>query len=450
MNSTATPQQDVQDGPAANTVTYTLRSKGLWLVIGLMLVISAIAEAIGDFTIPLGAAALTLLPMIWGLLMGLLISAQRIRPLPVALQNAATVVMGVAVLWLCARLSLTLGPNIPIILEAGPALLLQELGNVFGAILLALPLAVLLRMGPATVGATFSIDREGAFAMVSERFGSGSQQYRGVLSMYIFGTLFGAVIISVIASLVDSFGVFDPLALAMGAGMGSGSMLAAGSAVLAAAHPEVADQVVAIATTANVIAALLGVYLGVWVSLPIADRFYKLLTKRQRSRAVDATVKSATDLHATASEGPQAKVPLWVSLLVLSCAGIIVTIIGSGAFSADVLVSYLLMAALTAGSIGLARLTRGKIPGIVVVFTLGALLTSPISPVADWILATTAPVDFLSVITVMLSVAGLTLGKDLPMLKNIGWKILPVGTVVITATFLASAVIAEFVLGYWG
>ena len=37
----------------------------------------------------------------------------------------------------------------------------------FGSILLALPLAVLLRMGPATVGATFSIDREPSFAMVT-------------------------------------------------------------------------------------------------------------------------------------------------------------------------------------------------------------------------------------------------------------------------------------------
>ncbi len=106
-------------------------------------------------------------------------------------------------------------PNIQLLFEAGPALLLQELGHLFGTIALALPLAVLLRMGPATVGATFSIDREGSFAMVSERYGPDSDQYRGVLSMYVFGTLFGAVLISLIASLATSFNIFDPLALAM-------------------------------------------------------------------------------------------------------------------------------------------------------------------------------------------------------------------------------------------
>ena len=47
--------------------------------------------------------------------------------------------------------------------------------GVFGSLLLALPLAVLLRMGPATVGATFSIDREPSFAMVTSRFGADSR-----------------------------------------------------------------------------------------------------------------------------------------------------------------------------------------------------------------------------------------------------------------------------------
>ncbi|MDI3279596.1 DUF3100 domain-containing protein, partial [Arthrobacter sp. AL08] len=58
-------------------------------------------------------------------------------------------------------------------------------------------------------------------------------------------------------------------------------------------------------------------------------------------------------------------------------------------------------------------------------------------------------VDFLSIATVMLTLAGLSLGKDIPLLKNIGWKIIPVGLVAITASFLLSTVIAEFALGLW-
>jgi hypothetical protein len=245
--------------------------------------------------------------------------------------------MGAAVLVLVARLSFTLGPNIPFLLDAGPALLLQEVGNIIGPICLALPLAVMLRMGAATVGATFSIDREGAFAMVTERFGTNSQQYRGVLSMYIFGSVFGAVIISLIASLASSLGIFDWRALAMGAGVGSGSMMAAGTASVTAAHPEFADQILALSTTANLIASIAGVYLGVWVALPLADRFYRFLTRRQGAKdgaktavSAEKVLKTSGDLAAAVTDVPLVKMPLWISLAIIGLAGVAVSSVLAG------------------------------------------------------------------------------------------------------------------------
>ena len=140
-------------------IAVSFSSPGLWVLIVLMVVVAAIAQLIGPFVFPVGNASILMLPMIWALLLGALISGQRIKPLPIDLQHVANALVNVAVLILCARLSFAMGPQLPALLAAGPALLLQELGNVFGAILLALPLAVALRMGPATVGATFSIDR---------------------------------------------------------------------------------------------------------------------------------------------------------------------------------------------------------------------------------------------------------------------------------------------------
>lgn len=442
-------------GLAARTLL-TLRSPRLWILIGLIAAISAAAQAIGPVVIPLGIASVTLLPMIWGIVGGAVVSGQRIKPLPIDLQQAATVIMGVAVLFLCARLSFTIGPNILMLFQAGPALLLQEVGHLFGTIALALPLAVLLRMGPATVGATFSIDREGSFAMVSERYGSDSPQYRGVLSMYVFGTVFGAIIVSLIASIAASLGVFDPLALAMGAGVGSGSMMAAAAAVIVAQHPEMQDQVLAMAATSNLITGILGLYIGVWVSLPIADRFYKFLTRNANATLPGRKAKGGMETAAvktvaeTVLEKPKVHVPLWTSLIIISAAGLIVAMIAAKTFSWQMVVVYVLLSALVVAGLGVARLTRGKLPAIIVVITVGALLTSPISPIAAWLVEVSNSVDFLSIITVMLTIAGLSLGKDLPMLKSIGWKIIPVGTVAITASFLLSAVVAEFALGLWG
>ncbi|WP_129656387.1 DUF3100 domain-containing protein [Rothia halotolerans] len=455
------PQPSVAPAPgratsAGEAFLYTFRTPQLWLLVALIVVIAGLAQAIGPAEISLGPASITMLPMIWGLILAAVLSAQKLKPMPAGLQHAAGLIMGVAVLLLCARLSLTMGPNIPLILEAGPALLLQEFGNVFGTILLALPLAVLLRMGPATVGATFSVDREAAFAMVTNRFGSDSPQYRGVLSMYVFGSVFGAVIATLIASLATSLGIFDPLALAMGSGIGSGSMMAAGASAVAAAHPEMQDQILALATTANLIASLAGIYLGVWVSLPVADRFYRLLT---RNRDAEATGRKsigtmATEqLHAVKdamTQGPEVRVPLWNILAILCGAGLVVAVIAERSFTWDMVWTYLLLAALVAVSMGVTRISRGKVPALIVLVTLGMLVSSPISPVAGWVAEASESVDFLSVITMMLTVAGLSLGKDMPMLRSIGWKIVPVGVVGIAATFVCSTIIAEFVLGLVG
>ena len=427
-------------------ISMSFRDQGLWLLIALLVAIAAIAQFIGPSSIPVGNASIVLLPMIWALLMGVLISGQQIRPLPIDLQHTANAIMGVAVLILCARLSLTLGPQLPALFAAGPALLLQELGNVFGSILLALPLAVLLRMGPATVGATFSIDREPSFAMVTSRFGADSPQYRGVLSMYVFGSIFGAIIVSLVASVISALGIFDWRALAMGAGVGSGSMMAAGIASVTAAHPEAADTIAALATTANLIASLAGVYLALYISLPLADHFYRFLTRNQKDGGT-ATLNRMGAIAAQVLDTPKVNLPHWTSLLILSVAGLVTAAIVRKGFSFDMVVTYAVLAGTVALGLWISTLTKGRIPALIVVITLGCLATVPGVPTADWLIATSASVDFLSVITLMLAIAGLSIGKDLPMLKEIGWKILPVGFVVIGATFLASTVIAQFVLG---
>ncbi|WP_454294298.1 DUF3100 domain-containing protein [Salana multivorans] len=436
--------------PSPRTFSIGLRDRGLWLLIGLMVVIASIAQLIGPLEIPIGNASVMLLPMIWALLMGVLVSGQTFRPFPVDLQHTANAIMSVAVLVLCARLSLTLGQQIPALLAAGPALLLQEFGNVFGALLLALPLAVLLRMGPATVGATFSIDREPSFAMVTSRFGSDSPQYRGVLSMYVFGSILGAIIVSLVASLLSAAGIFRWEALAMGAGVGSGSMMAAGIASLAAAHPEQAEAIAAMATTANLIAALVGVYLAMYISLPLADRFYRFLTRRESqrgpSKATEMTKQAASAMAAKVLDVPKVNISTLTCLLILGGAGLVTATIAAGRFSFDMVLTYLLMSAMVALGVWAAKASNGKVPALIVVITVGTYITSPWCPFAPWVLETAASVDFLSVITLMLAIAGLSIGKDLPMLRQIGWKIIPVGFVVIGATFLASTLIAEGVL----
>ncbi|WP_455835500.1 DUF3100 domain-containing protein [Pseudarthrobacter siccitolerans] len=442
-------------------------------IAALALVIAVAVQFIGQAKIDVGIGSIIIFPMVWGLILGLLVSIQKFKPLGIDLQRVAAALVGVAVLLLVARLAFNIGPSLPTLLKAGPALLLQEVGHLLGTIVLALPLAVLLRMGKATVGATFSLDREPSFAMVSEKYGPDSDQYRGVLAMYVFGTLFGAVYITLLTSLVANWKIFDPLALAMGAGVGSGSMMAASAASIVASYPADQEAILGMAAVSNLITTILGVYVGIYIALPLADRFYKLLTRKQTAREEAAAVtagasaggpaaRNTADIDREAAQAEEnrrfrervaesaaaMKLPLWLSLSVLTVLGIATASVAAKGFSLSIVGGYAIMLVLVLVSIALAKATR-KISAIIFVTTIGAYISSPWFFAAEPLNAAVKTVDFLSIATVMLTLAGLSLGKDIPLLKNIGWKIIPVGLVAITASFLLSTVIAEFALGLW-
>ncbi|MFD8820896.1 DUF3100 domain-containing protein [Streptomyces sp. NPDC059605] len=448
-------------------------------IAALALVIALVVQAVGQLDIDLGVGSVIVFPMVWGLILGLLVSVQKVRPLGIRLQKVASALVGVAVMLLVARLAFNIGPSLPTLVKAGPALLLQEIGHLLGTVAVALPLAVALRLGKATVGATFSLDREPSFAMVSEKYGPDSDQYRGVLAMYVFGTMFGAVFITLLTSLVSNWNIFDPLALAMGAGVGSGSMMAASSASIVAAYPGHEEAILGMAAVSNLITTILGVYVGIYVALPLADRFYRFLTRRQKTRTPGTTTPATPAVPGTpgvpavpvapaapavqkddaaanrafreevAAASGEIRLPLPLSLGVLTVLGLGTASVAAGRIGWDIVGGYAVLLGLVLLGLFLARVSR-KVSAIVWITTVGAYVSSPWFFASDSLNGLVGSVDFLSIATIMLTLAGLSLGKDLPLLRHIGWKIVPVGLVAITASFLLSVVIAEFTLGAWG
>ena len=154
---------------------------------------------------------------------------------------------------------------------------------------------------------------------------------------------------------------------------------------------------------------------------------------------------------------------MWVTLIILFVVGTIVAVVAhvtsppidpatSQEIPLDIgqmMFGWVILIALTVVSIYGAKLTKGVVPGIAIVITAGAYFSSQWFPWASTINAAVGSLNQMAIITMLLAVAGLSLGKDLPMLKGIGWKIIPVGIVAIVASFLMAAVIAEFALGMW-
>ena len=73
-----------------------------------------------------------------------------------------------------------------------PALILQQIGNL-GTIFFAMPVALLLGFKRESIGMTSSICREPNIGIILDKYGIRSPETRGVLTVYVMGTIIGTV-----------------------------------------------------------------------------------------------------------------------------------------------------------------------------------------------------------------------------------------------------------------
>lgn len=258
-----------------------------WKVHLLCLIMVVIADGIGSIPVGAGIIKFTLLPMLYALVIGIILAAAKV--IKRDMMEMASPYIGISVMFLTVRMSSTIGPNLKEVLRAGLPLLLQELGNL-GTLFFALPVGVLVfKMGREAVGCAFSTSREGALAIVGDIYGLDSPEGRGVMGAYITGTLLGAIFNSILASILCATGIFHPYALGMAAGTGSASMMAAALGPVVEAFPDMAEQISAYAATSQVLTGVDGMYMSLFVALPLTNFLYRKLKKEKKGadKAID-------------------------------------------------------------------------------------------------------------------------------------------------------------------
>ncbi|CAN7562294.1 DUF3100 domain-containing protein [Caballeronia sp. LjRoot34] len=447
MESTLAAQQRGSGG---------LRSAKLFLYAAIILVI---AEFIGSFTFKVGPGKVVLLPMIWALLLGAALGLASERwsgaaRLDVKTQFLAAAILQPALLLFVAKLGLLVGGALPKLAAAGWALAFQELGHFVGTILLGLPLALLLGIKREAIGATFSVGREPSLAIIGEKYGMDSPEGRGVLAEYLTGTVFGAVFIAILAGFVASLNIFHPLALAMGSGVGSGSMMAAASGAIAAQQtPEMAKTVLTFAAASNLITTTIGTYFTLFISLPMAVWGYRLLEPLigRTSRASDASEAieksrpkpggGETEVETPAPQlGYRGKLLAWgvTAVFALGCDWIT-----HGTTPLMGLPGMLIMVLATMVGDAIYTVTGRKIPAVCWVSIVAMFMTSPLCPWALQISTYSAQNDFLGITTPMLTFAGLSIAKDIPAFRRLGWRIVLVSFVANAGTFLGATLVAQ-------
>lgn len=266
---------------AKNSKTYSYsnlrdRIKSEWIIYLLAFLFILIADSIGQIKIPVWKGTFIIFPIFFSLALGLLTGPSVLKILDDKKVKAASGLVGVAILPFIAKLGINAGANIVTVASAGPALLLQEFGNL-GTIFLSLPIALMLGLKRESIGACHSINRETNLALMQDMFGASSPEAQGSLSVYIVVGMVGTIYFGFMASMFAAMGVFHPYALGMASGVGAGILMSSAVASLSELMPVYADKIAAFAAASETISGIDGIYMAIFIGIPLCNWMYRKL-----------------------------------------------------------------------------------------------------------------------------------------------------------------------------
>lgn len=255
----------------------------------IVLAIVIISEFIGVINIPIGVGTIVLLPMLFAMIIGVFTTPKFLKISKEKEMDDSGSLINLTLMLLMAKYGTNIGPTLPQILASSPALILQELGNV-GTVFFGIPIAVLLGLKREAIGGAHSVAREPNVALIGDKFGLDSEEGQGVLGVYIMGTVFGTIFIGLMVSVLAVVTPLHPYSLAMATGVGSASMMTAGVGSLVAMFPEMEEMLTAFGAASNTLSGLDGLYMSMWLSLPLSEWLYRKTYKLKYGESPETPV----------------------------------------------------------------------------------------------------------------------------------------------------------------
>ena len=141
----------------------------------------------------------------------------------------------------------------------------------------------------------------------------------------------------------------------------------------------------------------------------------------------------------------------WIGILIIfSIISSVANVVGYHYPFFESLIGMLILCGISLVGLIIEMYLPWDVPSILYISILGLLLALPISPVSNIIIYYTSRVELVSLTTVLLAYAGISMGKDLSDFKKVGLKGIIVTFFVIFGTYFGSALIAQVVLMYTG
>lgn len=140
-------------------------------------------------------------------------------------------------------------------------------------------------------------------------------------------------------------------------------------------------------------------------------------------------------------------------LLVLLISGTITLVgnfVGYGSGILESIPGMLILVLISVAGLTLAKLIPINMPAICYISIIGILIAVPMSPTSRFVVEATNKIQLMAICTPVLAYTGVSIGKSWAEFKKIGWRGVVVTLLVMFGTFFTSAICAQLLMNVQG
>lgn len=142
----------------------------------------------------------------------------------------------------------------------------------------------------------------------------------------------------------------------------------------------------------------------------------------------------------------------WIFLFVIAGCGIaFANFVGFNIGFMESLPGVLILLGISLAAVMVSKILPFRnLPIVAYCSILGLIIASPISPVNNYVIESVNKIQFTAPLTMVGAFAGMSMGTQIKSFAKQGWKMIIVGILVMTGTFVGSAIISQIVLAFTG
>ncbi|MFQ7311099.1 MAG: hypothetical protein ACLROL_04500 [Sellimonas sp.] len=137
----------------------------------------------------------------------------------------------------------------------------------------------------------------------------------------------------------------------------------------------------------------------------------------------------------------------WIVMFAVAGLGIaLANFVGFEVGFLESLPGILILLGISLVAVVISKIVPLKLPIVAYCSILGLLVACPVSPVREGVIEAVNKINFTAPLTMVGAFAGISISDQIKSFLKQGWKMIIVGVLVMTGTFLGSALIAQLVL----